>query len=79
MEDQELILEVLHRSKNNTWCQECLENVQRYEEAYHCILNKLTEEEQEQLDLYIGACEALCESHMFIAFELGQEHLGERS
>ena len=35
----------------------------------------LTEAEQEQLDLYIGACEAWCESHMFVAFSLGRNDM----
>lgn len=72
MKDQELLQEVLHRSKNDPWCQECLECVQKYEQAFLIIRNTLTEKEQEQLDLYIGACEAWCESHIFVAFELGR-------
>ncbi len=73
MKDQELLQEVLHRSKNDPWCRECLECVQKYEQAFLTIRNTLTEKEQEQLDLYIGACEAWCESHMFVAFELGRQ------
>ena len=73
MENQALLKAVLHRSKEDPWCRECLQQIQKYEEAYHKIRGKLTEEEQEQLDLYIGACEAWCESHLFVAYELGQE------
>ena len=67
--------EVLHRSKDDPWCRECLADIQKQESAFLTIGGRLTEEEQEQLDLYIGACEAWCESHMFVAFELGQERL----
>ena len=75
MENQDILLEVLRRSKEDPWCRECLEQIQQYEDTFHAIRSKLTEEEQEQLDLYIGACEAWCESHMFVAYHLGREHL----
>ena len=75
MKHQEIIKEVLRRSKDDPWSRECLAEIQKHEDAYLAIRNRLTEEEQEQLDLYIGACEAWCESHMFVAFELGQERL----
>lgn len=73
MENLRILEEVLRRSKNDPWCRECLAGVQKYEEAFRAIRSKLTEEEQEALDLYIGACEAWCESHMFVAFQLGRE------
>ena len=73
-----IIEEVLRRSKDDPWCRECLEDIQKHEEDFVAIRDKLSEAEQEQLDLYIGACEAWCESHMFVAYELGQEHLSER-
>ena len=75
MEDQELMQEVLRRAKTDPWCRECIADIQKYEEAFLAIRNKLTEEEQEQLDLYIGACEAWCESHMFVAYHLGRERI----
>ena len=73
MEHQKVLTEILHRSKEDPWCRECLAEVQKYEEAFRSIRSRLTEEEREQLDLYIAACEAWCDSHMFVAFELGQE------
>ena len=75
MENLAILEEVLHRSKEDSWCQESLEQIQQYEDAFHAIRSKLTEEEQEQLDLYIGACEAWCESHMFVAYHLGRERI----
>ena len=63
----------MRRSKDDPWCRECLAEVQKYEEAFRAIRSRLSEEEQEQLDLYIGACESWCESHIFVAFKLGQE------
>ena len=73
MEDQEIIQEVFLRAKEDLWCRECLEQVRKYEETFLAIRSKLTEEEQEQLDLYIGACEAWCDSHIFVAFSLGKD------
>lgn len=73
MENQRILEEVLRRSKDDPWCRECLEQIEAYENAFHTIRSRLTEEEQEQLDLYIGACEAWCESHMFVAYHLGRE------
>ena len=73
MENLRIQEEVFRRSKTDLWCRECLQQIQKYEDAFHSIRCRLTEEEQEQLDLYIGACEAWCESHIFVAFELGQE------
>ena len=73
MEDQEIIQEVFLRAKEDLWCRECLEQVRKYEEPFLAIRSKLTEEEQEQLDLYIGACEAWCDSHIFVAFSLGKD------
>ena len=73
MENQDILLEVLRRSKEDPWCRECLEQIQQYEDTFHAIRSKLTEEEQEQLDLYIGACEAFCDAHIFVAHQLGRE------
>ena len=79
MKYQEIRKEVMRRSKDDPWCRECLADIQKYEETFLAIRGKLSETELEQLDLYIGACEAWCESHMFVAFELGQEVLCERT
>ena len=73
MENLKILEEVMRRSKDDPWCRECGQYIQQYEEAFHAIRSKLTEEEQEQLDLYIGACEARCDSHIFVAFQLGRE------
>lgn len=70
---QKILLEVMHRSQSDTWCTECLKDVQRREAHFLAIRSKLTEEEQEQLDLYIGACEAWCDAHTFVAYQLGRE------
>ena len=63
----------MYHSKNDIWCKECLKDVQRREEAFLAIRSKLSPEEQEQLDLYIGACEAFCDSRIFVAYQLGVE------
>ena len=73
MENQKTLEEVLFRSKEDPWCRECLQRVQKHEEAFLAIRGKLSEAEQEQLDLYIGACETWCESHIFVAYQLGRE------
>ena len=73
MENQKILEEVLVRSKEDPWCRECLHQIQKYEEAFLAIRGKLSEAEQEELDLYIGACEAWCDSHIFVAFSLGKD------
>jgi len=76
MDNLKILGEVLSRSQEDPWCRECLEQIQKYEADFLAIRSKLTEAEQDQLDLYIGACEAWCESHMFVAFTLGRHHIG---
>lgn len=71
---QQILQEVMRRSRYNAWCAECLSYIQRHEDSFLAIRSKLTEEEQEQLDLYIGACEAWCHAHIFIAYQLGREN-----
>ena len=73
MENLRILEEVMRRSRDDPWCRECLAAIEEYEEAFHAIRDRLSAEEQEQLDLYIGACEAWCESHIFVAFELGRD------
>ena len=73
MENQKILEEVLLRSKEDPWCRECLEQVQKHEAAFLAIHSRLTEAEQEEVDLYIGACEAWCDSHIFVAYQLGRE------
>ena len=73
MKNEEILQEVLFRSKEDSWCRECRQRIQKYEEAFFAIRGKLSETEQEQLDLYIGACKAWCESHIFVAYQLGRE------
>ena len=73
MENQKILEEVMVRSKEDPWCRECLQRIQKYEEDFLAIRGKLSEAEQEQLDLYIGACEAWCDSHIFVAFSLGKD------
>lgn len=75
MENQRILEDVFRRSKDDPWCREYLAEIEEYTDAFHAIRSRLTEEEQEQLDLYIGACEAWCESHMFVAYRLGREHI----
>lgn len=73
MENQEILREVMLRAKEDPWCRECLEQVQKHEAAFLAIRSRLTETEREQLDLYIGVCEAWCDSHIFVAYQLGEE------
>ena len=73
MENQKILEEVLLRSKEDPWCRKCLQRIQKYEEAFLAIRDKLSEAEQDQLDLYIGACEAWCDSHIFVAYQFGRE------
>lgn len=71
---QKILEEVMRRAKKDTWCTECLKDVQQRESKFLAVRSRLPTEEQEQLDLYIGACEAFCDSHIFVAYQLGKEH-----
>ena len=73
MDNLRILDEVLRRAKEDPWCRECLAEIAAYEEAFHAIRSGLTRQEQEQLDLYIGACEAWCQAHIFAAYSLGLE------
>lgn len=50
-------------------CKDILE----LEPAFTAIRGKLTEEEQDQLILYMGACDAEREAYIYIAYEMGRD------
>ena len=60
--------------KTDDWCRECKKLMERHEDWFGTFRNTLPEEQQEQLDLYIAACEEFCRSHIFVAYRLGREH-----
>ena len=68
------IKEMQALAKADPWYQECLAEVERREPEFQRIREKLTDEEQEALDLYIAACEELQYSCIYPAYELGKRH-----
>ena len=60
--------------KTDDWCRECKKLMERHEDWFGTFRDTLPEEQQEQLDLYIAACEEFCRSHIFVAYRLGREH-----
>lgn len=74
MKHSNLLTMVFQRAKSDEWCRQCREVVDKHENNYLAFLNTLPEEQQEMLELYIGACEAWCDSHIFVAYQLGREH-----
>lgn len=55
-------------------CRECLAEVERRTPEFPRIRDRLTEEDQEALDLYIAACEEHQYSFVYPAYELGKRH-----
>lgn len=66
------IQELPSLAKADPYCQECLAEVERRTPEFQRIRDKLTEEEQEVLDLYIAACEEHQYSFIYPAYELGK-------
>ena len=72
MKESELWDRLHQKAKNDAWYQTCLEEVNRAEAAYLTIREILNKTQKDQLDDYIAACEALEDSLIFLAFELGK-------
>ena len=73
MQKQDILRIVMERGKTDPWCQACRQDLDRREEGFLALRQQLTNKQQEQLDLYIAACEAYCDAHIFVAWELGRE------
>lgn len=66
--------ELNRRTMTDPWCMDCAEEVRKRAAAYNTILQALTPEQQEELALYISACEEAEHSGVFVAYRLGREH-----
>ena len=66
--------ELNSRIQNDPWHQECINEVQKRTAAYEALRNTLNPQQQEDLDLYIAACEELEHSAVFAAYQIGREH-----
>ena len=62
------------RAKTDPQYQECAEEVIKRTAAYTAIFQTLTPKQQEELDLYIAACEEAEHSAAFVAYRIGREH-----
>ena len=66
--------ELHSRLQNDPWYQDCAKDVQQRTAAYEAICSTLTPQQQEDLDLYIAACEELEHTAVFVAYQIGREH-----
>ena len=66
--------ELNSRIRNDPWHQECVNEVQKRSAAYEALRSTLNPQQQEDLDLYIAACEELEHSAVFLAYQIGREH-----
>lgn len=73
---EEIILwdELAQVMVHDEWYKHCIEAVEDAEGAYLAIYDGLTEEQREQLDHYIAACEAVDDSLIHLAYRLGYQH-----
>ena len=60
--------ELNSRLPNDPWYQDCAKEVQQRTAAYEMICSTLTPQQQEDLDLYIAACEELEHTAVFVAY-----------
>lgn len=65
------VRQVFEQAKGDLFCQECSHNVARLEPEYLKIRQKMTQEEQDILEMYIAACEERSFSLIYPAYKLG--------
>ncbi len=65
---------IVFLSKQDEWYMELLEQCKSMEPEFRQIKDKLTEEEQEQLDLYISTCEDMLYRQTQLAAEYYARH-----
>ena len=73
MTGSELWDKLFEKAKADAWHRKCLLEVRRTEAAFLRIREALCETEKDELDEYIAACEALEDSFVFLAYELGMD------
>lgn len=65
--------EITEHARLDVWYLQCLANVKARETAFLDIRNSLPDEQRQQLDSYIAACEELEHALLPIAYRLGKE------
>ena len=73
MNPEELWNELERQKANDVQYQQLLGMVKRLEPGYLAVLAMLSQEQRQQVEDYVGACEALDDPLVYIAFRLGQE------
>ena len=68
------IYELNHRAKHNSHTQERAADITSRTPNYQKILDQLTAEQQDDLELYIAACEEYEHSLIFVAYMMGRDH-----
>ena len=63
--------ELIAAARMDEWCRECEREGRRREPEFLAIREKLPEEEQEALDMYIAACEEQNHALIYPAYRLG--------
>lgn len=66
--------ELNQRTMADPWYRECADEMQQRTAAYQAIYQTLTPQQQEDLELYIAACEEAEHAAVFVAYRLGREH-----
>ena len=66
--------ELNSRLQNDPWHRECMKEIEKRTAAYEALRSTLNPQQQEDLDLYIAACEELEHSAVFAAYQIGREH-----
>ena len=72
MDPQQLAQAIAQMLEHDPEYHEIMEQVSRYEPAYLRILQNLSPEDRDALELYIGACEDAQYHRIYPAYRLGQ-------
>ena len=75
---EEFIDELNRRSLENPWCLECATDVSSRFSAYEDAVKDLSPDQKDAIECYIGACEELEFSLVYVAYQLGREHERKR-
>ena len=73
MKPEELWIELEMQKATNVQYQQLLDMVKRLEPGYLAALELLLQAQRQQVEDYVGACEALDDPLIYMAYCLGQE------
>ena len=76
MDREELWRKLVLVAEHSTDYQQALQQLKEIEADYSALLETLAPEKQEVLERYIAACEAMDESLVYLAYQLGRTDSG---